>query len=103
MCSKEMGADMVFAWPSAEIAVMGAEGAVSVISHKEIEAALDPQAKKDELIKDYKDKFANPYFAAKRGYVDSVIEPNATRNELIAGLELLENKQHPDHKGNMPL
>ena len=75
MSSKHMRADFNFAWPTAEIAVMGAEGAVNIVYRKELAGADDPEAKRAELIEDYKEQFANPYIAAERGYVDDVIEP----------------------------
>lgn len=103
MNSKLMGADMVFAWPIAEIAVMGAEGAVSILNHKEIEA--NPETR-DSFIQDYKDKFLNPYVAAERGLVDEVIDPKDTRARIANALVMLENKQsaHQWRKhGNIPL
>lgn len=103
MGSREMGADLVLAWPSAEIAVMGAEGAVNVICRKEIAQAQDPAAKRTELAAAYTEKFSNPYFAAGKGYIDAVIRPGETRAEIISALALLEDKPHPGHRGNMPL
>ncbi len=106
MNSKHIGADMNYAWPSAEIAVMGAKGAVEIVFKKEIEAADDPQAKLDEKINEYTETFANPYRAAARGYIDEVIEPNATRSKLIKAFAMLENKAKklPKKKhGNIPL
>ena len=103
MNSKLMGADMVFAWPIAEIAVMGAEGAVSILNRKEIEANPDTR---DGFIQDYKDKFLNPYVAAERGLVDEVIDPKDTRVRIANALVMLENKQsaHQWRKhGNIPL
>ncbi|MBN1550200.1 acyl-CoA carboxylase subunit beta [bacterium] len=92
MCSKEMGADRIFAWPTAEIAVMGAEGAVNVLYRKELNASEDAAALQSKLIEDYKKTFANPYFAAGRGYLDDIIEPAQTRGALAAALEILKAK-----------
>ena len=106
MNSKHIRADVSFAWPSAEIAVMGAEGAVNVIHRKEIAVADDAVAKRAELIADYSEKFSNPYIAAERGYVDAVIEPQETRTKLIRSLEMLRSKREtiPQRKhGNIPL
>jgi acetyl-CoA carboxylase carboxyltransferase component len=106
MCSKHLGADMVIAWPQAEIAVMGAAGAANIIFRREIKAADDPEAKRQEKIEEYRSKFSNPYEAAKRGYVDRVINPQETRPNLIAALEMLSTKrvQRPKKKhGNIPL
>lgn len=106
MNSKHIGADMNFAWPSAEIAVMGAKGAAEIIFRKEISEASDKEAKWLEKEKEYADMFANPYNAAKRGYVDEVIEPKYTRRKLIAALDMLKNKVDnlPKKKhGNIPL
>lgn len=106
MNSKHIGADMNYAWPSAEIAVMGAKGAAEIIFKKEISSAADPQSKWLEKEKEYSDKFANPYRAAERGFVDEVIEPAATREKLIAAFKMLENKaaKLPKKKhGNIPL
>lgn len=106
MNSKEMGADIVFAWPIAEIAVMGAEGAVNIIFKKQISEAQDPDAERQRLVKDYEDKFCNPYIAAKRGYVDEVIKPEETRNKIMRALDMLKSKnaEPSDRKhGNIPL
>lgn len=106
MSSKHIRADFNFAWPSAEIAVMGASGAVSIIFRKEIAQADDPVAKNAELIQDYEQQFANPYMAAERGYVDGVIEPKETRPTLIKALHLARTKRQslpPRKHGNMPL
>ncbi len=106
MCSKDMGADQVFAWPSAEIAVMGPDGAANIIFKREIESADDPIATRNEKIEEYKDKFANPYVAAERGYVDDVIEPALTRQRLISAFDMLESKREtrPVKKhGNLPV
>lgn len=106
MNSKHIGADMNFAWPSAEIAVMGAKGAAEIIFKNEIAAAKDPAAKLAEKEKEYIDHFANPYRAAERGYVDEVIKPEDTRDRLIRAFEMLKNKvdKLPKKKhGNIPL
>lgn len=106
MDSKGMGADFVFSWPVAEIAVMGAEGAVGIIGKRQIDAAEDPEAKRKELIKEYEDKFMNPYIAAERGYIDEVIRPEETRSRVLDAFAMLEQKQKsiPDKKhGNIPL
>ncbi|MFK7905896.1 MAG: carboxyl transferase domain-containing protein, partial [Chitinophagales bacterium] len=106
MNSKHIGADLNFAWPSAEIAVMGASGAAAIIFRKEIATATDPAAKLQEKVDDYTDKFANPYRAAERGFVDEVIDPKDTRIKLIKGFKMLENKvvKLPKKKhGNLPL
>lgn len=106
MNSKHLGADMVFAWPTAEIAVMGAEGAANIIFRKEISSAADPAAARAQKIEEYRDKFANPYIAAARGYVDEVIEPAETRIRLVNALQMLSSKREsrPAKKhGNIPL
>jgi propionyl-CoA carboxylase beta chain len=106
MSSKHIRGDVNLAWPTAEIAVMGPDGAVSVVMRKELEKAEDPAARKTELVNDYREKFANPYVAAQRGYVDDVIEPHETRARLINALEMLQNKRdsNPAKKhGNIPL
>ena len=106
MNSKHIGADMNFAWPTAEIAVMGAKGASEIIFKKEIEAAADPAKKLAEKEKEYAEKFATPYLAAERGFIDEVIEPRETRNKLIKAFAMLENKvaKLPRKKhGNIPL
>jgi len=106
MCSKHLGADMVFAWPTAEIAVMGPEGAANIIFRKEIEKSEDPVTFREEKIQEYRDRFANPYQAAKRGYVDDVIEPAVTRPHLISALEMLLSKREtrpPKKHGNFPV
>jgi propionyl-CoA carboxylase beta chain len=106
MSSKHIRADFNFAWPTAEIAVMGAEGAVNIVFRKELGAADDPAARKAELIDDYTEQFANPYAAAERGYVDDVIEPRRTRRVLIDALETARTKREPrPHRkhGNIPL
>jgi len=106
MNSKHIGADMNYAWPTAEIAVMGAKGAAEIIFKKEIAEAADPDAKLKEKEKEYTDMFANPYKAAERGYVDEVIRPDETREKLIKAFKMLENKVAvlPKKKhGNIPL
>jgi acetyl-CoA carboxylase carboxyltransferase component len=106
MNSKSIGADLAFAWPSAEIAVMGAEGAASIIFRKDIDTANDPDAKRAELILEYEDRFLNPYQAAERGYIDDVIDPRDTRKMLTRALRMLRTKreQLPARKhGNGPL
>jgi propionyl-CoA carboxylase beta chain len=106
MNSKHIGADMNYAWPSAEIAVMGAKGAAEIIFKREIAAAKDPEAKWLEKEKEYSDIFANPYRAAERGFIDEVIEPSTTRIKLMKAFKMLENKvvNNPGKKhGNIPL
>jgi acetyl-CoA carboxylase carboxyltransferase component len=93
MSSKHMRGDLNLAWPTAEIAVMGPDGAVNVVMRREMEAAADPAARKAELVAEYREKFANPYVAAERGYIDDVIEPRETRARLINALEMLQNKR----------
>jgi propionyl-CoA carboxylase beta chain len=97
---------MVFAWPTAEIAVMGPKGAVEIIFRKEIAAADDPEAKEQELIDQYKEEFAHPYRAAARGFIDDVIMPKETREKLIRAMEMSQNKVDsvPSKKhDNLPL
>ncbi len=106
MCNKELGADMVLAWPTAEIAVMGPEGAANIIFKKEIESAEDRNLKRSEKIEEYREKVANPYTAAARGYVDAVIEPAETRKRIISAFDMLTGKRvyKPEKKhGNIPL
>jgi propionyl-CoA carboxylase beta chain len=93
MCSKQLGADYVMAWPTAEIAVMGAEGACNIIYRSEISAAKDPTAKRAELVAAYEEKFNNPYFAASLGIIDEIITPRDTRRRIIAGLDALKDKK----------
>jgi acetyl-CoA carboxylase carboxyltransferase component len=95
MSSRHLRADFVFAWPSAEIAVMGPEGAANIIFRKEIMSAPDPDAMRKQKVEEYKNKFANPYVAASRGYVDAVIEPKETRKFLLHAIEVSENKDVP--------
>ena len=106
MCNKELGADVVMAWPSAQIAVMGASGAANIVFKKEIKDADDPVAKRQEKIDEYEEKFNNPYRAAERGYVDDIIEPATSRPRVINAFEMLESKRLslPAKKhGNIPL
>jgi acetyl-CoA carboxylase carboxyltransferase component len=104
MCSKGLGADLVMAWPSAEIAVMGAAGACNIIFSREIKASENPEETRKQRIAEYTERFATPYAAAEHGYVDMVIEPAETRKELIAGLKLFENKKRSGRvRSNMPL
>jgi acetyl-CoA carboxylase carboxyltransferase component len=106
MCSKHIRADYNVAWPTAEIAVMGPQGAVSVIFKKDIAQADDPEQRSQQLIEEYREQFANPYYAAERGYVDDVIEPRQTRAALIRALRMARNKAVPAPRrkhGNIPL
>ncbi len=106
MSSKHVRGDMNLAWPTAEIAVMGPEGAVNIVFKKEIEASKDPAATRKKLIEDYRRKFANPYIAAAKGYVDSVILPRETRTRVCRALEILRTKRDknpPKKHGNIPL
>lgn len=106
MNSKHIRADLNLAWPTAEIAVMGADGAVSIIFRRELSQAEDPAARKTQLVDDYSERFANPYAAARRGYIDDVIEPSQTRPRLINALSMLQNKRDtnpPKKHGNIPL
>ena len=106
MSSKHLGADLVFAWPTAEIAVMGPEGAANIIFRKEIENSQDPMQTRQEKIEEYRNRFANPYIAAARGYIDDIIEPEATRPRIASALEMLiskrENRPAKKH-GNIPV
>ncbi len=106
MNSKHIRADLNLAWPTAEIAVMGAEGAVNIIFRRELAEAEDPVARRSELVEEYSERFASPYAAARHGYVDDVIEPNQTRPRLINALNMLQNKRDnnpPKKHGNIPL
>jgi len=106
MSSKHIRGDISYAWPSAEIAVMGPDGAVNIIFRKELAAAGDPEAHRAKLVQAYRDQFANPYMAAARGYIDDVIEPAQTRPRLIEALQMLQNKRDanpPKKHGNIPL
>ena len=106
MNSKSIGADLAFAWPSAELAVMGPNGAVEILYRRELQGAADPEKRRAELIEDYTERFANPYVAAERGFIDDVIDPAETRMKVIAGLSMLKSKReelpHRKH-GNIPL
>ena len=106
MNSKSIGADLAFAWPSAELAVMGPQGAVEIVYRRELQQAADPAARRAELVDEYTERYANPYAAAERGYVDDVIDPAETRQKIVAGLAMLRSKREelPRRKhGNMPL
>jgi propionyl-CoA carboxylase beta chain len=106
MASKHIRTDVNFAWPSAEIAVMGAEGAVGILYRRELAEAQDKEAASKSRILEFEEKFANPYVAAERGFVDEVIEPAQTRPKLIRALSLLNNKRDknpPRKHGNIPL
>jgi propionyl-CoA carboxylase beta chain len=106
MGSKHVGADFNFAWPTAEVAVMGSDGAVNIVFRKELAAADDAEARRAELVEEYRERFANPFTAAERGYVDDVIEPRRTRPALIAALEACRGKRAdapPRKHGNIPL
>ncbi len=106
MNSKHVRGDINYAWPTAEIAVMGPEGAVNILFKSEIDRSADPEARRKELTTEYTEKFANPYIAAARGYIDEVIEPRYTRTKLISALEMLKNKRDsnpPKKHGNIPL
>jgi propionyl-CoA carboxylase beta chain len=106
MSSKHIRGDINLAWPIAEVAVMGAKGAVEILFRKEIAEAADPAAAMEARVAEYSDKFANPYVAASRGYVDDVIDPRETRPRVIDALEMLQNKreQNPPKKhGSIPL
>jgi methylmalonyl-CoA decarboxylase subunit alpha len=106
MCSRHLGASAVIAWPSAEIAVMGAEGAANIVFRKEIATSDNPDATRAEKVKEYEDKFANPYVAASKGYVDSITEPAKTREAIIKAFEYAGEKDHGNsfrRHGNIPL
>jgi propionyl-CoA carboxylase beta chain len=106
MGSKHLGADINLAWPTAQIAVMGAQGAVNILYRSELKDAKDPEAKRAELVQEYDDTLANPYVAAERGYVDAVITPHETRREVVRALRHLRSKREtlPAKKhGNIPL
>jgi len=106
MNSKSIGADLAYAWPTAELAVMGPQGAVEIVYRRELQQAADPVARRAELVAEYTEKYANPYAAAERGYVDDVIDPADTRRKVAAGLRMLRTKREelPRRKhGNMPL
>jgi acetyl-CoA carboxylase carboxyltransferase component len=106
MGSKHSGGDINYAWPTAEIAVMGPEGAINIIFRKELAAAQDPKRKRKELVSEYREKFANPYITAQKAYIDDVIEPAHTRPKLISALEMLVTKREPrpsKKHANIPL
>ena len=106
MDSKSVGSDLSFAWPTAELAVMGPQGAVEIVYRRELQAAADPVKRRAELVDEYTERYANPYIAAERGYIDDVIDPADTRIKIVAGLQLLESKREelPKRKhGNVPL
>ncbi len=108
MCSRSLGADVALAWPTAEIAVMGPEGACNIVFRREINSAEDPEQKRQEKISDYRERFANPYIAASRGYIDAVIQPQQTRCRVAEALKALSGKRRsrmPDDKphGNFPV
>jgi propionyl-CoA carboxylase beta chain len=106
MSSKHLRGDINLAWPSAEIAVMGPEGAVNIVFREQLAKAEDPVETRAALVEEYRDKFADPYIAASRGYLDDVIDPGQTRPRLIKALEMLQNKREtlpPKKHGNIPL
>jgi len=106
MSSKHIRTDFNYAWPTAELAVMGPEGAVNILYKREIDAAADPAAARSEKVAEFRDKFANPYIAASRGFLDEVIQPRETRRKLIRALANLDNKRDknpPKKHGNIPL
>ncbi|MGH9306717.1 MAG: acyl-CoA carboxylase subunit beta [Acidimicrobiales bacterium] len=106
MNSKSIGADLAFAWPSAELAVMGPQGAVEIVNRRELAEAANPEARRAELVEEYTERYANPYVAAERGFVDDVIDPADTRRVLVRSLEMLRTKREdlPKRKhGNVPL
>ena len=106
MCSKDLGADQVIAWPTAQIAVMGSQGAASIIFRKEIAEAADPEEYRQKKIDGYQEQFSNPYAAASRGFVDLIIDPRETRPRLVTAFEMLNTKREslPGKKhGNIPL
>ncbi|MGH3373273.1 MAG: carboxyl transferase domain-containing protein, partial [Actinoallomurus sp.] len=106
MGSKHLGADVNLAWPTAQIAVMGAQGAVNILYRRELAAADDPDGRRAELVTEYEDTLANPYIAADRGYVDAVIKPSETRGQIVKALRALREKREtlpPKKHGNIPL
>jgi propionyl-CoA carboxylase beta chain len=106
MNSKHVRGDINYAWPTAEVAVMGVDGAVSIIFKDQIEASADPVATRKRLEAEYLEKFANPYVPAARGFIDDIIEPRQTRPRLISALQMLRNKRDtnpPKKHGNIPL
>jgi propionyl-CoA carboxylase beta chain len=106
MSSKHIRTDFNFAWPTAELAVMGPEGAVNILYKRELEAAGDPLAARAQKVAEFREKFANPFVAAARGFIDEVIQPRETRRRLITALRSLEHKRDknpPKKHGNIPL
>jgi acetyl-CoA carboxylase carboxyltransferase component len=106
MCSKHLGSNFVIAWPTAEIAVMGPEGATNIIFRREIDSSDDPEGTRKKLVQEYEEKFANPYVAASKGYVDLIIKPHETREALITALSIAKTNKTPIYKrrhGNIPL
>jgi len=106
MSSKHIRGDISYAWPAAEIAVMGPDGAVNIIFRQQLAEADDPEAERERLVAEYREQFANPYVAAARGYIDDIIEPRETRPRLIEALQMLRNKRDsnpPKKHGNIPL
>ena len=106
MCSKPMGTDLVLAWPNAELAVMGAEGAVNVICRQEIEEANDPEGTRQRLMEEYRNIFEGPFESARKMYVDDIIDPRETRSKIIMALRILKNKkviQVERKHANMPV
>jgi propionyl-CoA carboxylase beta chain len=106
MSSKSLRGDICYAWPTAEIAVMGPEGAVNIIYRDEIKESANPEETRQRLVQEYRDKFANPYISAARGYIDDVIDPRETRPKIILALEMLKGKEvtnPPKKHGNIPL
>ena len=106
MGSKYLGTDVTYAWPSAEIAVMGADGAVNILFKKQFSKAADPEQERKRLVDDYRERFNNPYYSAQAGYVDDVIEPRETRAKIITSLAALRDKfssAPPRKHGNLPM
>jgi propionyl-CoA carboxylase beta chain len=106
MSSKHIRADVNFAWPTAEIAVMGPDGAIEIVYRKELEAAADPAAAAEDLRQSYRDRFATPFVAARKGFIDDVIEPANTRLRIVKSLEMLANKRQENPRvrhSNIPL
>jgi propionyl-CoA carboxylase beta chain len=106
MASKHIRTDLNFAYPTAEIAVMGPEGAVNILYRNELKSVPDPAAFRARKVEEFRGRFASPYIAAQRGYIDEIIEPRLTRRKLITGLRMLENKRDsnpPRKHGNIPL
>ncbi|MBX6377215.1 MAG: methylmalonyl-CoA carboxyltransferase, partial [Clostridia bacterium] len=106
MCCRGLGADLAWAWPTAEVAVMGPEGACNIVFRREIAEAEDPAAMRRQKVAEYRERFASPYVAARRGYVDGVIDPRETRSVLIRGLRALAGKREnrpPRKHGNLPV